>query len=361
MTVDKKILILELGGIGDAVMSIPAIGGILNHFKNTSVNILTVSRTKPIVENLKARDFENFNIIATDALEKGGIDRWIGLIKEIRNKKYDIVIDLSAIETFKAAVKRYVFLKLLGVKELIGRDTEGRGWAFTKKAKEELTSNEHEVERKAKVVELLGVKIGNKMPVLITLQGEKEKAKDILSGWLNDNRLIVGINPGAYRPSRMWREERFKEIVKWLIEDIGAFVIVIGGDKERELVERIAESFPCDMVMKVIGMPILELAAVIERMALLITNDTGTMHIAAALNVPTVAIFGQANLFRYRPYMDSLRYVAIRKDYTKVCPYLSFKHPMEECLRYDCPYNCMDAVTVDDVKEAVKKLISKRQ
>jgi ADP-heptose:LPS heptosyltransferase len=81
------------------------------------------------------------------------------------------------------------------------------------------------------------------------------------------------------------------------------------------------------------------------------------MHITAA-DVPIIAIFGQTNLKRYHPYMDDSRFVAIKKDHS-VCPYFSFEHPRQECRRYDCNgNNCMDAITVNEVKEAVKKLVS---
>lgn len=352
----RKVLILELGGIGDVVMSLPAIEAVLNSHGNGNVDILTVPRTKAIIESLKTKGFENFSVISTDALDKGNITNWLQLIKKLRSERYDTVIDLSAVETFKAALKRWLFLKSTGAEKTFGRNTDGRGWGFTKKTEESLTSNEHEVERKIKVVELLGLKADRTAFDLVINNNERKEVDNMLSEWLNDKRLIAGINPGAYRPSRMWPAERFKDIMGWLIENLSASIVVIGGDREGSIVEDIVRSLPEDRIKTVIGIPIMKLAAVIEKTNIFITNDTGPMHIAAALNIPTIALFGQTNLHRYHPYMDNSRYIAIKKDHA-LCPCFSFKHPMEECRRYDCAAkNCMDAITVDEVKEAVIQL-----
>ncbi len=357
---NKKMLILELGGIGDVVMSLPAIEAVLAGYKDHRITVLTVSRTRPIIESLREKGFRGFKIISTDAIEEGSLTGWLRLIKELRRQRFGIVMDLSVIETYRAAVKRFLFLKTLNARESVGRDTEGRGCAFTKKTTDALTSSEHEVERKIKVAELLGLKSSQTAPKLITSRDEKEKAVAKLSGFTGGNGFLAGVNPGAYRPSRMWPEERFREIIKWLIEDMSAHVILTGGRGEEAMVESMAAHFPDDKIRTIIDIPLMELAAVLEKMNIFITNDTGPMHMAAALNVPTVAIFGQTNLFRYHPYMDSSRYIALKGDYT-LCKYFSFKHPMEECRLYRCEdKSCINDITTDEVRKAVIQLLPGR-
>lgn len=354
---EQKILILELGGIGDTAMSLPAIKAVLNNYKNADITILTVPRTKAIIESLKSDSYRNLNVLSTDAMDRKGMNGWISLITEMRGKGYDLAIDLSAVETFKAAIKRLLFFRSLGVKKTFGRDTDGRGWGFTGRSEDTLTSDEHEVIRKIKVVELLGLKADRIAPNLIITESELEHADDILTG-LSDKGPLIGINPGAFRPSRMWSARGFKQIARWLIEEMSASIVITGGEKEKSLAESIARSLPEESVRTVTGVSIMRFAALIRQMSLFITNDTGPMHIAAAVDVPIIALFGQTNINRYHPYMDDSRFVAIKKDHN-LCPYFSFEDPLQECRRYDCDgKNCMDAITVDEVKEAVKKLMS---
>jgi heptosyltransferase-2 len=355
---DQKILILELGGIGDTAMSIPAVRAVLNTHRNAHITVLTVPRTRAIIESLKAEGTGNLDVMSTDVMEKGEANGWGSLIKKMRSERYDIAIDLSAVETFKAAVKRWLFFKALAVTKTFGRNTNGRGWGFSKKSDDVLTSDEHEVLRKINVVELLGIKAESSAPCLTVSERDKEYADGILAEWTGG--LIVGINPSAFRPSRTWSAGRFKEVARWLIEDMSAHVVITGGDKEKAVVESIAESLPDDQVKTVTGVSIMKFGAVIERMNIFITNDTGPMHIAAAVGVPIVALFGQTNLYRYHPYINDSQYSTIKKE-CSICPCTSFEDPMQECRKHDCEQKaCMDSITLEEVKEAVEKLLSKQ-
>lgn len=357
---ERKILILELGGIGDTAMAIPAIRAVLNHYRNGKITVLTVPRTGAIIESLQADGYSNLDVISTDVLDNGGWPGWSALIRKIRHEKYDIAIDLSAVETLRAAVKRWLFFKSLGIAESYGRNTNGRGWTFSKKTDDDLTSREHEVLRKIHVVELLGLKADRTAPLLTVPERDKEYAGSILAGWTVGAGLLAGINPGAFRPSRMWPSERFKDIARWLIEKMDAHVVITGGAKEKTVVEDIAASLPPDRVRTVTDLSIMQFAAVISSMDLFMTNDTGPMHIAAAVGVPVVALFGQTNLYRYHPYMDDSLYTALKKDYS-ICPCLTFDHPMKECRRHDCNEKiCMDSITVEEVKIAVEYLVKGR-
>ena len=357
---EQKILILELGGIGDTAMSIPAVKAVLTGYRNAQITVLTVPRTVSIIESLWAEGFRNLNVVSTDAMEKSRVNGWSSLIKKMRREGYDIAIDLSAVETLKAAVKRWLFFKALGVTKTIGRNTNGRGWAFSQKADDVLTSDEHEVLRKIKVVELLGLKAGRSAPCLTVPDRDKEYADAILAEWTGRGP-IVGINPGAFRPSRMWPAERFKDIASWMIQEMSAYVVITGGTREKAVVESIASSLQDDRVKTVTGVSIMQFGAIIRRLNIFITNDTGPMHIAAAVGSPIVALFGQTNLDRYHPYMDDSMYVTIKKDIS-LCPSCSFGHPMQECRRHDCEdRQCMNSITLDEVKEAAEKLLSKQK
>ena len=351
-----RLLILELGGIGDVVMALPALSAIVGAPGDTRIKILVVERTASIVEQLRhyRRDLE---IEGTDVYGRKDPLEWFRLARRLRREGYERVIDMSAVEGFWAGIRRFIFLKALSAPEIIGRNTGGLGWAYTKSVYEELTSKEHEVERKIKVAKLLGIEVEERRPRFITVPHHRGWAEAFLADL--SRGPILGVNPGAYRPSRMWRWERFRCIALWAVRELGMGVVLTGGEGDRELIGRIAEGLPVERVRLAIGLPIPRLAALIERFALFLTNDTGPMHVAAAVDTPVIALFGQTNIWRYRPYMEEGRYVIIKKNST-VCKRRAFAHPMEECRRYLCKGGeCMDLIGVEEVKDALRRMVDR--
>lgn len=352
----QRMLVLELGGIGDVVMAIPALEAILNHYKDVYIKILCVHRTLPIIEYLRNRVNNPFSIESVEI--GGGLTNWLNLVRRLRNEQYDTVIDLSAIETFRAAIKRYVFLESLGAHELIGRNTDGRGWGFTKKTSDALFSSEHEVERKLNVAKLSGADVKEHTPK-IEIYESNEK---ILNNFLEKGDTpIVGISIGTYKPSKRWPVDKVITLSRDLLKEMTLKIVFLGGEREKGILELISNSFSDrqSSIGIAMNLPFKSLVGSLKRLSLLITNDTALMHIGAALNIPMVITFDQTNIYRYHPYMGKERYILIKKD-TNVCPYFRFKHEMEECPRYSCDtQECMSLITVEEVKEAVQKLLSK--
>lgn len=347
---NQRILILELGGIGDAIMAFPAIQSMFKHYAGAYIKILVVQRVFPVMQYLKDRIVNPFSIEKVNL--DGDINAWISLIKKIRSEKYDTVIDLSAIGSLKAAIKRFAFLKSLGAVELIGRDTDKRGWAFTKKVFEVLLSEEHEVERKLKVAELAGADInGNVQNIQAWVNREDELPKD---------RKTIGINIGAHRPSRRWPISKVIALSKELLNENQVEIVFIGGETEKKILKMLKDSlnYYSPYIQIAFNLEFEELVGLLNKLPLLITNDTAIMHLAAILDVPMVITFDQNNAWRYSPYMNKNKYVLLKKN-ADVCPYFIFGHNMQECLRYSCDtQECMDLITIEEVKEAARSLLS---
>jgi heptosyltransferase-2 len=154
--------------------------------------------------------------------------------------------------------------------------------------------------------------------------------------------LLIGINPGAGAPSRRWPPERFAKVGDHLIKGYGAKIIVFGGPKEEGLVREIG-NFMESRPIEAYGLPIRHLASLIQRCNLFITNDTGPMHIAAAVGTPIVAIFGNTPSSNF-PYRAN-------------CIGLQASLPCIPCLEPCKELKCIRAITIEEVMEAAKRMI----
>ena len=156
------------------------------------------------------------------------------------------------------------------------------------------------------------------------------------------------LNPGAaYGSAKRWYEDRFAEVADILAREVSLNVAIIGSLGERLMAENIRKRMKsCTAVLS--GKTSLEtLIGVLAESSLMITNDSGPMHIAAALGVPTVAVFGSTDERVTGPYGSRTRIV---------------KHPVEcsPCLLRDCPidHRCMTGVTVEDVCRAAREVLA---
>jgi heptosyltransferase-2 len=166
-----------------------------------------------------------------------------------------------------------------------------------------------------------------------------------------EGKPLIGMNPGAtYGLAKCWYPDRFGEMGKRLSEKWQARVLLFGKEEERPIVHEILKH----MGMKGIDLTgktgLLQLAALIERCTLLVTNDTGTMHVATAVGTPVVAIFGSTPPLTTGPWGDG--HVVVKRDV-----------PCSPCWKRICPtdHQCMDLITVDEVEEAVDKQLRRKK
>ena len=195
----------------------------------------------------------------------------------------------------------------------------------------------------------IGIKEDNRALYLKLDQKDRFRAEKILlEQHLSLGDKIIGINPGAtYGPAKQWPLDRYAH----LADNIQAFtksrVIIFGGPNDKDLGEKISQEMqhrPIDLSGKTsLG----EAMALIERCDLFITNDSGLMHVAAALDVPLVAVFGSTNSVTTGPLSQNSRIVQV---------------PLEcsPCLRPECPkghLNCMEQISVEIVFNVVKEML----
>jgi len=354
----EDILILEAGGIGDAVMATPALSAVRARFPGARISIVLAPRTMEIVRALDL----GFDIITLRLGQKiGQLKDAMRLIMDSRRRQPDVLIDLSAVESSGAELKRRLLVTLIGARRSVGRNTNGRGTFFDDAMDESLFDPEHEVRRKVRLLAPLGIEVADPRPALNVPEAADEAAGALVAGaGIGADHELIGINPGSFLPTRRWPHERFIRLAAELGEAPARAVLVTGGEQERELVATVADAVP-GPVLRAVARPLMEVAALLARCRILITNDTGAMHIAAAQDVPVVAVFGRSNASRYRPWLPDERYVVLQAP-ADVCEEFSARPELAECRKTSCASGvCMQSIPYESVAAAANELLERTQ
>ncbi len=334
----KRILIRGTNWIGDAVLTMPAINAVRQKFPDAEISILV----KPWVAGLFENSPDIDRIIIYDDKKYGRLCGKRKLISDLKKHKFDMAILFQ--NAFEAAFLSY----LARIPVRYGYNTDGRGMLLTHKiVLSDETLKKHQIWYYLDLLRPMGINI--KKPELSLKIGNKDKAA--ASNMLKKNRikkcdLIIGINPGAsYGPAKRWFSERYAKLADMLIDRYSAMIILFGSKEDKEVTNEIA-SLSSHKLINLAGKTSLsEAIALIERCRVFITNDSGLMHIAAALNAPVIAIFGSTSPERTGPYGSS--HHVIYKN-VKCSP----------CLKRVCPadFKCMDLISVDEVFSHIPSL-----
>ncbi len=350
----RRILVLEAGGIGDAILATPALSALRRRFPEAAITVLATPRAAPVIASLRLD-------IAIEPIRLGRRVGWLcdaaRLVLSARLRRPDLLIDLSSIETEAAARRRRNLVALVGARRSIGRNTDGRGEFFDEAMIESLFDDEHEVRRKLRTLGLLDIHEDEPEPRIGRSAADRAAAsRRLAESGAGDDVEWIAINPGAFLPTRRWPADRFARLVADLTgEKNERMVLLTGGESERDLVEQVAAGAP-GRVLRAVGLPLTELAALVERCRLAVTNDTAMSHLAAALDVPVVVLFGRTNVARYRPWLPDDRFETLQAP-PDACERFRPDAGTPECRRTDCdPSPCMAAIAYDEVLDAVRQL-----
>jgi heptosyltransferase-2 len=323
----SNILIRATNWIGDAVMCLPALRAIRDRFPEAHITILA----KSWVADLYAQESFTNQMLMCDAKP------WWSVAQELRRHRFDCAILLQ--NAFGAAWVACV----AGIPARIGYNRDGRGLLLTRAVKVP-KRGEIPVHQRFYYLELL------RRAGLI----EKLPAGDIAitpQTSIRDRKRIIGISPGAaYGTAKRWLPARFAEAAAELASARGASVALFGSRAEHDLCEQIAQRLNGHNVTNYAGRTTLEqFIELAARCELFLTNDSGAMHIASALGVPTVAIFGATDDAATGPIGPKAR--AVRE-----------KVECSPCLLRECPidHRCMTRVSASRVvREALDLLATK--
>jgi len=332
-----KILVRATNWLGDAVLNTPFIEAL--HKKESFAEIQLLA--KPWVSQI----FENNPYISkiieykSSTIHKGTIGIY-RLIKELRAENFQKCYILP--NSFSSALIPY----LAGIPERIGYARDGRSFLLTNKlqvSKEIL--NKHQIYYYLNILDrYYDVSI---KPKVYLIEEEKNKALEMLNAFnISKSYKIIGINPGAFFGSaKRWEPENFANVAIRLRKEFNVVFLIFGTESERIIASYI-ENLIGDSAINFAGKTtVRELMALIGFCDLFLTNDTGPMHIAAALDVPVAAIFGSTNPKTTGPFSD--KHIVIQKDVG-----------CNPCLKRECPFDrkCFTSITPDEVVAKIRYL-----
>ena len=328
-----RILVRATNWVGDMVISLPALEAIKENFPKSSLVVLARPWVIPLIENHPAVDqvipLRKGRGYFADIIE---VIRVAGLIRSMR---FDLAILLQ--NAFEAALLTY----LGGVRLRIGYNTDCRGFLLSHSViRDENILKAHQVEYYLGILRAMGWEAETKDPYLFVGDRDMESIRSILlSKGIQQDDLLVGLSPGAiYGPAKRWPAERFATVGDWATERWGAKVLILGSQAEQNIGRSVSQSMK-HTPLNFCGMTSLgETMALIKRCHFFVTNDSGLMHVAAALGRPMVAVFGSTDPTATGPRSEKARIV---------------KHDVAcaPCFKPKCPtdFRCMFEIKPDEV------------
>jgi heptosyltransferase II len=313
----KNIIVRMPNWVGDMVMATPILTDLRRAFPKARITAMCRS---PICDLLQ----EDPEIDELFCFSKAsGFGRRIekrNIIEKLRAGKYDLGVLLT--HSFSSA---WWFWQGK-VEQRLGYDCNGRKFLLTHTLplpKEVQT--QHLVLTYKMLLAPLGIPVSETPPRLFLTDKEIEQAKTLLrQHGVTEKHQIVGINPGAtYGSAKCWLPERFREITQRLLQNPDLFVVYFGDQATAMLVKEICQGLS-PRVVNLAGLTSLrELASLIHLCDVLLTNDSGPMHIAAALDTPIVALFGSTSEIVTGPYRNAKvihKHVECSPCYQRTCP-----------------------------------------
>ncbi|UCF57191.1 MAG: lipopolysaccharide heptosyltransferase II [Deltaproteobacteria bacterium] len=334
------ILIRATNWVGDVVMTIPALEAVRENFPASTLAVLARPWVIPLLENHPSVDQ-----VLPLRKGKGYLSRMVGTIRVaglIRRMRFDLAILFQ--NAFEAALLAY----LGGVKFRVGYNTDGRGFLLSHAViRDDEVLNLHQVEYYLSILRAMGWEAESRDPSLFVAEKDREAIQSLLSSErIEQNHFLLGLSPGAvFGPAKRWPADRFSTIGDWAAQRWGAKVVVVGSEGEKDICMAVSQSMK-HIPLNLCGRTTLgEAMALIERCHFFVTNDSGLMHIAAALNVPMVGIFGSTDPAATGPRSRKVRIV---------------QHPVDcaPCLKPECPtdYRCMLSIKPDEVWKEMESL-----
>ena len=342
----KRILVRGPNWLGDAVMCEPALRGLRSLFPDAQIALLV----KPGVADLFAGHPALTRVLTydTNGRHAGLSGKW-ALAGQLRRQDFDMAVLFQ--NAFEAAFLSF----LAGVPRRYGYATDARSLLLTDPvAAPDRRTLVHQVRYYWDLLKPLGLTGDPPAPELVVFAEEEQAmAGRFAQGGVAPTDAVVGINPGStYGGAKRWLPERFAEVTDRLCHTIRlsrgqeVSVVIFGAKGEERLGQEIAENLSSKALVLSGATTIRELMAAVKRCEVLVTNDTGPMHIASALQVPVVAIFGPTDWRTTSPFGSAH---AIVRQPVDCAP----------CLLRECPidHRCMTRVTVDQVYDETMQLM----
>ncbi|MBU0468236.1 MAG: lipopolysaccharide heptosyltransferase II [Candidatus Omnitrophica bacterium] len=334
----KKVLILRTDHIGEVLLSTVVVDAIKKHYPQAHITFATSSLARSVVEAKKGID----EILVFETLDVRNLwPRLYGWYRQIAFKGYDLAILLNSNKFL------HLVVFLAGIKSRIGFD---RKWPFllTQKIPDKRAEGlKHEVEYNLELLETIGIKESGIKPLLKVSEFEEKNVKELLSERsINLKKKIIVVQPGSSFIQKRWPKEHFVELIGLLLDHYDVNIVLSGSCDEFELCDDIVTQFEKNVYNFAGKFNLKQLISLLSIADILIANDSGPMHIAAALDRQIIAIFGRGTKGtgpnRWGPLGNKS---------------IVFHRPLDcsDCYNEKCPYDfrCLKSIRPQEIFDTI--------
>ncbi len=281
----RSILVIRTDRLGEAVLNLPVLSVLKHAFPQATVTWMVNAELVDLL-----RDVPGVDRVMGYANDSHG--RWwtqaLRLASALRRERFDVVVVSNPKKAF------HVGVWLAGIPQRVGYDRK-LGWLLTHRIPDRKALGErHEVEYNLELVKTLGITTATPLSIWLPV-GPEEVARvaDLFDRLdVSSTGTLVACHPWTSNPKKQWPLDRVRAVVQHLTEHPGVQVLVIGGKEEEADAQHLVLDAQAQVVNLVGRLSLKELAACLQKVRVLITTDSGPMHVAAAVGTPVVALFG---------------------------------------------------------------------
>jgi ADP-heptose:LPS heptosyltransferase len=352
----RRILVYRCGALGDTIVALPAMRAVREAFPDGELVLMTANDGAGILWTDEVlREFHWFTHVVTyRARELASVRGLLGVLGRVRRLRPEVVVYLGSDHNSGIRVVRdRLFFLLAGATRFIAASSAKVG--FFGRLRRERRTYPYEVDRLLDALRGAGIATGPARFDLPRRAADVERVGAMLAAaGIGAARPLVAMCPGSKQGAKRWPLERYAALGARLIAEGGADVAIIGGADEAHAADTVARDWPAGRFTVLAGrLSVLESAEALRRAALYVGNDTGAMHLAAAVGTRCVAIFAAREPGRsWHPYGDA--HVVLRRD----------EVPCANCYLTECTIEglrCLAAIDVNAVWEACRAVLAVRR
>jgi heptosyltransferase II len=350
----QRIIVVRQGMIGDVIQTTASLEDLRQSFPDAHIAYMTGSAGSVVLEGNESLD-EIVPYIATPERSLASLRKFIGQIRELRRKKFDLGLSLNH-SSYDA-----LLLRLMAVREAVGFVEPQREFLLDRA----LVWDEAEIKARQTrfddLLRLLDIEPRCRHYIFHPTTAPGQYARELIQEAKSQDRPLLVIAPGGgthppgASPYRQWLPERFAQVLTILSDELQALPVLIGDSNDLPTSQKVLDALKPDMRVRVRDLTgktsLPDVGALLENARLLITNDTAPVWIAAAVDCPTVAIFGCAHPEVAQPL--SMHYVSVKSNIA--CHPCYRGDDVPDC---DIPPPCLSTITRHDVIDAANQLLS---
>ncbi len=342
----KSILVIKTVALGDLTLILPTLRAVKETYPSVKLCLLTTPRVKEVVSGFPYLD----EIIYFKPPNLGSLCK---TFLKLRKKKFSLVIDAEHYYRFTT-----ILAYLLGAPWRVGFILPGQGRKGLFNLPVSYPLERHEVESFLSLAKAIGAKVSQVklVPLVISSSDEEFIKKFLKENGVDKDDFIVVIHPATSlrAKARRWLPERWAELADKLISQFKAKIIFSGARSDGELVKKIVNQMKFEPILAVGQTTLKQFAALTKKANLFIGVDTGPLHVAAAMGTKVIGLFGPNTPLKWGPY--GKKNIAIYHPLPCSPCTKQYLGIVSSCEKDDC----MRAITVEEVMDAVKKIIKKR-